>query len=456
MRLNRFLAACGLGSRRACEEIIAQRRVLINGEEITELASQVKPEDIVIVDGRKVKPVTGTTLIMNKPPGVLTSREDETGNRRDTIYNLLPPNMHSLHYVGRLDYESEGLLIVTSSGDLTEKLTHPRFGIEKEYLIKLHKPFDYEEHGPQMLEGYEIEGGFAKATAVELVSPRVISLVLTQGIKRQIRYMLEALGYHVRRLQRVRIGGFVMPELKSGRWRVLTEEEISLLTHADTERFRLPEKAKKAAAKAEARKKATSRRRPSSSRQQKAFTPGRNARNDNYDQRPRDEKRSARPARTPRPERTERSERAERPARSERPFRSTERSSERSFRSERPFKSERSDRSERSSTTERASRPFRDERSSRSSERRTDERRSFGTSDRRSESRGSRTSEGRSDERRSYRTTERRSDERTRSSRPARSSDYSGRSERSERSSGGRGERPYKPSSRSSAPRRSR
>ena len=235
MRLNRYLAACGLGSRRSCEQIVAEGRVFINGEEVRALATQVGDADEVTVDGRKMKAHVDTTVILNKPPGFLCTRHDELEDPRrepgirETVYKLLPAHLQSLHYVGRLDKDSEGLLILTNSGELTEKLTHPRFGVEKEYLIAVDRVFRGEEDRDQLLKGMMIEGGFAKAVAVEHIEPRVVALTLTQGIKRQIRLMFEAIGYRVQRLQRVRIGAFTAPELRSGRWRILSAAETAQL-----------------------------------------------------------------------------------------------------------------------------------------------------------------------------------------------------------------------------------
>lgn len=235
MRLNRYLAACGLGSRRSCEQLVAEGRVFLNGQEVRDLATRVTEADEVVVDGRKVKAHVETTVILNKPPGFLCTRHDELEDPRreagirETVYALLPAHLQSLHYVGRLDKDSEGLLILTNSGELTEKLTHPRFGVEKEYLVALDRVFRGEEDRAQLLKGLMIEGGFAKAVAVDLIEPRVIALTLTQGLKRQIRLMFEALGYRVQRLQRVRIGAFTAPELKSGRWRLLSAGEAKQL-----------------------------------------------------------------------------------------------------------------------------------------------------------------------------------------------------------------------------------
>jgi len=265
MRLNRYLAACGLGSRRSCEQLVADGRVFINGLEIRDLATQVGEGDVVTVDGRKVKASAETTVILNKPPGFLCTRHDELEDPRreagirETVYALLPPHWQSLHYVGRLDKDSEGLLVFTNSGALTEKLTHPRFGVEKEYLVALDRVFRGDDDREQLLKGLMIEGGFAKATAVDVVEPRVVALTLTQGLKRQIRLMFEGLGYRVQRLQRVRIGGFTAPELKSGRWRLLTDAETRQLLARHTPPKPRPAQARDAARKAAAKKAAASR-----------------------------------------------------------------------------------------------------------------------------------------------------------------------------------------------------
>lgn len=255
MRLNRYLAACGLGSRRSCEQLVTAGRVFLNGREVRELATQVADSDEVVVDGRKVKAQVETTVILNKPPGFLCTRHDELEDPRreagirETVYALLPAHFQSLHYVGRLDKDSEGLLILTNSGELTEKLTHPRFGVEKEYLVALDRVFRGEDDRAQLLKGMMIEGGFAKAVAVDHIEPRVVALTLTQGLKRQIRLMFEALGYRVQRLQRVRLGAFTAPDLKSGRWRLLSAGETKQLLARHT-----PPKPRPAQAREEERK----------------------------------------------------------------------------------------------------------------------------------------------------------------------------------------------------------
>ena len=380
MRLNRYLAACGLGSRRSCEQIVAEGRVFINGEEVRALATQVGDADEVIVDGRKMKAHVDTTVILNKPPGFLCTRHDELEDPRrepgirETVYKLLPDHLQSLHYVGRLDKDSEGLLILTNSGELTEKLTHPRFGVEKEYLIAVDRVFRGEEDRDQLLKGMMIEGGFAKAVAVEQIEPRVVALTLTQGIKRQIRLMFEAIGYRVQRLQRVRIGAFTAPELRSGRWRILSAAETAQLLARHTVIKARPAQARAVQRKADAHAPLPPRDpRPSRDERPSGPRPLRDERAPSREARPsgprsfRDERGPSREARPsgPRSFRDERAPSREARSGGPRPFRD-ERAPSREARPSGP----RSFRDERASSREArpgGSRPFRDERPARKS-----------------------------------------------------------------------------------------
>ena len=380
MRLNRYLAACGLGSRRSCEQIVAEGRVFINGEEVRALATQVGDADEVTVDGRKMKAHVDTTVILNKPPGFLCTRHDELEDPRrepgirETVYKLLPAHLQSLHYVGRLDKDSEGLLILTNSGELTEKLTHPRFGVEKEYLIAVDRVFRGEEDRDQLLKGMMIEGGFAKAVAVEQIEPRVVALTLTQGIKRQIRLMFEAIGYRVQRLQRVRIGAFTAPELRSGRWRILSAAETAQLLARHTVIKARPAQARAVQRKADAHAPLPPRDpRPSRDERPSGPRPLRDERAPSREARPsgprsfRDERGPSREARPsgPRPFRDERGPSREARPSGSRPFRD-ERAPSREARLGGP----RSFRDERAPSREArpgGSRPFRDERPARKS-----------------------------------------------------------------------------------------
>lgn len=223
VRLNKFLASCGVGSRRGCEEFIREGRVEVNGEIVLDLSTRVLDSDHVRCDGRLLRSQSDLTVVLHKPKGYLCTKHDPQG--RKTIYELLPPKFASLNYVGRLDLDSCGLLLLTSSGELTEKLTHPRYHIEKEYEVQLDRPFEG-ELTQKLLDGIHIAEGLAKADSVVFESRRRIRVVLTQGYNRQIRRMFSKLGYRVRRLERIRIGQLVMPVLSTGEYQILNPRDI--------------------------------------------------------------------------------------------------------------------------------------------------------------------------------------------------------------------------------------
>jgi 23S rRNA pseudouridine2605 synthase len=229
MRLNRFLASAGLGSRRGVEELIQSARVKINGRVVVDLATQVGPEDVVKVGSRVVRAETTLSAMLFKPKGYLCTASDERDRR--TIFDLLPDNWPRVYHVGRLDMESEGLLIVTNDGALSLALTHPSHQIDKEYEVGLDRPFD-PAHRDKMLRGIRIEGGLAKAEQVQILAPKVLRIVLQQGIKRQIRLMCYSLGYEVTQLRRVRVGSLRLTPLKPGQWRMLSPREVSTLKNA--------------------------------------------------------------------------------------------------------------------------------------------------------------------------------------------------------------------------------
>jgi 23S rRNA pseudouridine2605 synthase len=233
MRLNRFLASAGLGSRRGVEELVKAGRVRINGRVVTDLATQVGSEDSVKVGTRMVRPQRPIHAVLNKPRGYLCTAADE--RERRTIFELLPKDWPRFSYVGRLDKESEGLLIVTNDGELSLALTHPRYHVEKEYEVALDKTFDILDR-EKLLRGFRIEGGWAKAERVVLAGPQKLKLVLRQGIKRQIRLMFFNLGYEVAYLRRVRIGPLKLGGMQPGEWRLLSTKEVQALRNAVSSR----------------------------------------------------------------------------------------------------------------------------------------------------------------------------------------------------------------------------
>jgi 23S rRNA pseudouridine2605 synthase len=227
VRLNRFLALAGLSSRRGAEEYIRHGRVTVNGQLSTNLATQVAPSDQVKVDGQIVRTQEFVYLLLNKPADYLTTRSDERS--RKTIYDLLPADLPNLAHVGRLDKESEGLLLLTNDGDLAFRITHPKFKLEKEYLVTLDREIEAEDSA-KTKKGVYLAEGRARFEAIAKVNPRQVRVVLTQGMKRQVRRVFAALGYKVRRLQRVRIGPLTDLGLRSGQVRFLSRQEVDSLT----------------------------------------------------------------------------------------------------------------------------------------------------------------------------------------------------------------------------------
>jgi 23S rRNA pseudouridine2605 synthase len=227
VRLNRFLALAGISSRRGAEEFIRHGRVTLNGALSTDLATQVAPSDQVRVDGHLVRTQEFIYFLLNKPADFLVTRSDERS--RKTIYDLLPGDLPNLAHVGRLDKESEGLLLLTNDGDLAFRITHPKFKLEKEYLVTLDREFQTEDSS-KTKKGIYLSEGRARFDAIVKVNPRQVRVVLTQGIKRQVRRVFAALGYKVKRLQRVRVGPLTDRGLGSGKVRVLSKNEVDLLT----------------------------------------------------------------------------------------------------------------------------------------------------------------------------------------------------------------------------------
>jgi 23S rRNA pseudouridine2605 synthase len=226
MRLNRFLAAAGLGSRRHCDELIAAGRVTVNGKVCTNFSAQPSARDHVKVDGKLVHVAPALTIMLHKPAGFVSTRKDL--HARDTVFGLLPEKFCHLFNIGRLDAQTEGLLLLTNDGELALRLTHPRYKVDKEYEVTLDRPWD-PALAPKLLRGILLNGQRATAARVQSLSRTRLRVVLRQGINRQIRRMFEAVGYRVKRLLRVRIGNLRLADLPCGHWRALTKRELESL-----------------------------------------------------------------------------------------------------------------------------------------------------------------------------------------------------------------------------------
>ncbi len=228
-RLQKVLARAGIGSRRVCEDLIAEGRVRVNGE-VAVLGRRIDPEsDRVDVDGVPLSVREGLVYyLLNKPAGVVTTASDPQGRR--TVVDLVPLEPR-VFPVGRLDYETEGLLLLTNDGDLTHRLTHPSFGVEKEYLAEVDGTPTRGELR-RLREGVELEDGPTAPAKASLQPPNLLTLTIHEGRNRQVRRMCEAVGHPVRRLVRTRIGPITDRTLPPGKWRELTQAEVRAIETA--------------------------------------------------------------------------------------------------------------------------------------------------------------------------------------------------------------------------------
>ena len=238
VRLQKIIASAGIASRRAAEKLIEQGRVTVNGRTVTELGTKADLDvDDIRVDERRVKrPQQHRYLLLNKPRGYVTTRSDP--EHRPTVLDLLKGVREYVYPVGRLDFDSEGLLILTNDGDLAATLTHPRHEVERVYEAQVLGVPDAHDID-RLSRGITIEGRRTSPAQVELLRERrtdgdtsVLRLTIHEGRSRQVRKMADAIGHPVRTLRRVRIGPIADKTLRPGTYRELTPEEVRKLKHA--------------------------------------------------------------------------------------------------------------------------------------------------------------------------------------------------------------------------------
>jgi 23S rRNA pseudouridine2605 synthase len=244
IRLQKVMASAGVGSRRHCEELILAGRVTIDGRTVKKLGTRVEPtEHEVRVDGELLKTArTPVYYLVNKPDGVVSTNYDQAGRTR--VVDLVPQHEHEhLYTVGRLDLSSEGLILVTNDGELANRLTHPRYGVEKTYLALVAGQMPQEEID-KLREGVHLAEGVARCVSVyvrkALPQSTLVEIVLAEGKNREIRRILAKVGHKVLTLKRVAIGKVKLRDLKSGAFRRPTREELKSLREAQPHRPRRP------------------------------------------------------------------------------------------------------------------------------------------------------------------------------------------------------------------------
>ncbi|MCA5893587.1 rRNA pseudouridine synthase [Isoptericola sp. NEAU-Y5] len=236
VRLQKVLAQAGVGSRRKCEELIAEGHVEVDGVLVTELGVRVDPATAAIhVDGLRVQlDASKITLVLNKPLGVVSTMSDPDG--RPTIADLVKDRSERLFHVGRLDTDSEGLLLLTNDGELANRLAHPKYEIPKTYLVTVEGGEFYPRHAKELQSGVELDDGVARMDKVRVVDSvpgvTMLEVVLHEGRNRIVRRMLAEVGFPVIRLVRTRMGPIPLGDLKAGRTRVLGRTELGTLMRA--------------------------------------------------------------------------------------------------------------------------------------------------------------------------------------------------------------------------------
>ncbi|MFA6042348.1 MAG: pseudouridine synthase [Patescibacteria group bacterium] len=223
-RLQKFIASTGIVSRRKAETLITDGRVFVNGEKVTKLGTTINPAvDMVEVNGQMLTSVTDFRYIAcNKPVGVTCTRAQYQSER--TVYQLIP-DARDLVIAGRLDKDSEGLVLLTNDGELTNLLTHPRYEHEKEYEVTLSRPLSTEADRA-LTEGIKLKEGMAKFDRIERVSPQIYHVTLHQGWNRQVRRMFGQLQGDVLRLRRIRMNKLTLGRLQPGAWKAVQRADI--------------------------------------------------------------------------------------------------------------------------------------------------------------------------------------------------------------------------------------
>jgi pseudouridine synthase len=232
IRLNKFLAQAGIASRREVDKMIAEGRIKVNGQVVQVLGYKIDDEkDRVDVDGRRVEKEEGLVyLMLNKPPGYLVTLKDSF--KRSTIQQLLPSLRQRIFPVGRLDYDSSGLLLMMNDGELAYRLTHPRFKVPKVYLVKVVGEPDPSDLA-RLEKGIYLDGKKTAPAKVAQVKsdPKksLFKIEIFEGRKREVKRMFQAIGHQVLHLQRIGFGGLRLGGLKAGKWRYLSRKEIDTL-----------------------------------------------------------------------------------------------------------------------------------------------------------------------------------------------------------------------------------
>lgn len=230
-RLQKYMARCGIASRRAAEELITQGRVEVNGQVVTVLGTRVEEDvDDIRLDGERLAPMRQQVVVLlNKPTGYLCAASDPEG--RPLVYKLVPPALN-LRSIGRLDFNTEGVLLLTNDGELAERLGHPRYSVQRVYEARV-RGVPTEQTLAQLVRGVRLDDGPARAETAQLIKQTEhnawVRLSLAEGRYREVRRMLERVGHPVVRLRRVAYAGLTATGLKPGQWRMLAEGEVTQL-----------------------------------------------------------------------------------------------------------------------------------------------------------------------------------------------------------------------------------